>query len=114
MRTEAQLKKHRIWNRKWKEANPEKNKASHMVSNWREHGIDMTFERYEQMVEDQQGRCAICKRHRSEFKQNLSVDHNHETGKVRGLLCAACNRGIGLMGDSADMMRAGADYLEKE
>ncbi len=36
--------------------------------------------------------CAICKRPRTEFKNNLSVDHNHKTGKIRGLLCFYCNK----------------------
>lgn len=36
--------------------------------------------------------CAICKKHRSEFKNNLSVDHAHRTGRIRGLLCFRCNK----------------------
>lgn len=36
--------------------------------------------------------CAICKRHESEFKKRLAVDHSHKTGRVRGLLCFYCNK----------------------
>lgn len=36
--------------------------------------------------------CAICKKHESNFKKRLAVDHNHKTGKVRGLLCYRCNK----------------------
>lgn len=36
--------------------------------------------------------CAICKKHESSFKKRLAVDHNHKTGKVRGLLCYYCNK----------------------
>lgn len=46
-----------------------------------------------QKLSDAQGaKCAICSRHESEFKNKLGVDHNHKTGKVRGLLCYFCNK----------------------
>ena len=49
----------------------------------------MTWERYQQMLEERDHRCEICgKRPR---KQALAVDHNHKTGEIRGLLCAYCN-----------------------
>jgi len=57
---------------------------------------------------EQKDCCAICGR-----LKRLQVDHNHLTGKVRGLLCGSCNRGIGLLGDSLDVLRAGVAYLEK-
>ena len=41
--------------------------------------------------------CAICNRHRDEFKRNLSVDHDHKTGKVRSLLCIICNTNVGVV-----------------
>jgi hypothetical protein len=44
------------------------------------------------MFKAQEGCCAICARHESQFKIKLSVDHNHKTGKVRALLCYPCNR----------------------
>jgi hypothetical protein len=47
------------------------------------------------MFEDQKGCCGICKRHQSEFKKRLGVDHNHSTGKIRKLLCDRCNLGLG-------------------
>ena len=46
---------------------------------------------YRAMFEKQDGKCAICKRHQSELSKKLSVDHDHKTGKVRGLLCSHCN-----------------------
>jgi len=59
----------------------------------------------------QEGRCAICKRHQSEFRRRLDVDHSHSTGKVRGLLCVACNRGIGFFEESAARLVAAVTYL---
>jgi hypothetical protein len=61
----------------------------------------LTPERFDEMVVDQEGRCAICRR---EFPQTPHVDHDHETGKVRGLLCRRCNIMLGWfdrMGDQA-------------
>jgi len=55
------------------------------------HCYGLTLEDYDKMLKDQDYRCAICRRSQSLFKYNLHVDHNHSTGKVRGLLCAGCN-----------------------
>lgn len=55
---------------------------------------------------DQEGRCAIC---RSEVK--LHIDHDHETGKFRGLLCGPCNRGLGMFKDNPDLLISSAAYL---
>ncbi|MDP1614799.1 MAG: endonuclease VII domain-containing protein [Methylococcales bacterium] len=50
---------------------------------------------YDKMKEQQGGYCAICGKHQTELKRHLAVDHNHTTGKIRGLLCDKCNIGIG-------------------
>ncbi len=71
----------------------------------------MTLEQYEALYKKQTGRCAICGRNRSEFKTALSVDHDHTTGKVRGLLCHDCNTGLGKFGDSVFTLNLAADYL---
>ncbi len=55
-------------------------------------------EDYKKLFEKQNGKCAICE---LTFKESLCVDHNHKTGKVRGLLCHNCNRAIGLFKDNA-------------
>jgi hypothetical protein len=62
------------------------------------------------MVEAQGGKCLIC----GEIpNKNLSVDHNHITGKIRGLICNSCNIAIAKAKDSPILLRAMADYLEK-
>lgn len=70
----------------------------------REYGI--TLEIYEAMEREQNGRCSIC-----EKPEPLHVDHNHATGKVRGLLCSACNRALGGFGDSSERLDKAANYL---
>lgn len=74
----------------------------------------ITSEDYAEMFEAQGGVCDKCKRpppnHRKKF---LAVDHNHETGQVRGLLCDNCNRGIGLLGDTVESLTDAVNYLKK-
>lgn len=71
----------------------------------------ITLEEYNELFEKQNGRCAICGNHRSESKRNFDVDHNHKTGKVRGLLCRRCNSGLGLFGENTDIFEKAIDYL---
>lgn len=72
---------------------------------------DLDIEDYWQMHEDQGNVCAIC--HKEDpVNGKLSVDHDHHTGKVRGLLCFPCNTGIGKLGDSYETVQAAADYLK--
>ena len=70
----------------------------------------LTPAEYAARLEAQSGACAICG---GRDARRLSVDHNHETGAVRGLLCRNCNVGIGALGDDADVLRRAAEYLEK-
>jgi hypothetical protein len=58
----------------------------------------------------QDGRCAVC---RAEFTERPHTDHNHTTGKVRGLLCRSCNHAIGFMSDQPERLRQAARYLEE-
>ena len=77
----------------------------------------ITFDEYVSMLDKQGGVCAICKRQeRARNKidgvvRALAVDHDHETGRVRGLLCGSCNRGIAKLGDDPDRLRSAAAYL---
>ena len=70
----------------------------------------LTPERFEQMVADQGGVCAICDEPPAQGS-SLYVDHDHATGDVRGLLCRQCNAGIGMLKDDAAIVRRAADYM---
>lgn len=77
---------------------------------------DLSREEYDRLFEDQGGVCAICRQpetrlHRGRVRM-LSVDHDHTTGRVRGLLCRNCNSAIGLLGDDPDLLRSALAYLE--
>lgn len=67
-------------------------------------------EDYGALFDAQDGRCAICREEPAE-DQFLHIDHDHETGRVRGLLCPPCNMGLGHFRDNADRMTAAVAYL---
>lgn len=70
----------------------------------------LTPEKYAETVEAQQNKCAICFKHMDE----PHIDHDHETGVVRGLLCGRCNRGIGNFDDDPIRLEAAIRYLNAE
>lgn len=74
--------------------------------------FNLTIEDYDRMFKNQNGKCKICKRHQDEFKQRLSVDHNHLTGKVRGLLCSKCNIALGTIENTKFYLKL-LQYLEE-
>jgi hypothetical protein len=88
--------------------------------NWKVR-FGITREDYDRMLKEQGGRCAVCKTtnpngptSNSNKMKNFSVDHCHQTGAIRGLLCTACNRGIGLLGDTVEAILEALRYLQKE
>jgi len=96
---------------RWLENNmhkrPEINRNSRLR---REYGISP--EDYHQMIEDQNGRCAICKRLFTNDKaMSPHVDHDHSTKWVRGLLCNTCNTAIGMFREDPYVMAAAIDYI---
>lgn len=80
---------------------------------------NLTVEQYDKMVEDQNGLCAICGKnpaiinayHDNNRHKKLVVDHNHKTGKIRGLLCNNCNRILGLVKEDPYVLHTMCIYL---
>lgn len=78
----------------------------------RSYGI--TIEQYEEMLKEQRGMCRICKIPRPGGKgSHFHVDHDHNTKKVRGLLCHHCNTGLGAFKDSFDLLNKAAQYIKE-
>lgn len=100
----------KIYNRLWRKNNTgvikEYNRLAKLKANY---GI--TTKQYEEIVNKQNGKCAICD---CEPKTRyLHVDHCHKTNKIRGLLCHNCNTGIGLLKESKDIFIKAIKYLEE-
>ena len=69
----------------------------------------LTKDDYQQMLENQRGRCAICGK--EPIRRKLAVDHDHETGLIRGLLCFRCNFGLGWFQDDISRLRRAVSHL---
>jgi len=89
-------------------------KARSKAHRLRKYGL--TSEQYEVLKVAQSNRCRICWQEETKVKREqvceLAIDHDHETGEVRGLLCDSCNRGLGFLKDDANLLREAAAYLE--
>ncbi len=80
--------------------------------------FDMSLEQYKNISKSQDNVCAICRLPETSKPQNgrtknLAVDHCHKTGKIRGLLCGKCNKGIGLLQDNEEILMSAISYLKK-
>lgn len=82
-------------------ANPEREAARSRRKNY-----GLREEQFEAMLAAQGGRCPICR-----VGEATSVDHCHATGRIRALLCRACNAGLGFFADDPQLLRAAAAYL---
>jgi Recombination endonuclease VII len=98
----------------WIKANPDRVKEHARLRTWRANG--WTKELYEAAWVAQNGKCAICPRRLSRAWRHIDsafADHDHETGKPRGILCRNCNTALGLVKDSIQWMDDAKAYLEK-
>jgi hypothetical protein len=85
------------------------------------HAYGITLQEYNEMLEEQDHKCATCgttepggrKSGRGGGTNVFVVDHCHDTGKVRGLLCHSCNRAMGLLGDNVSVIESMIKYLEE-
>lgn len=86
-------------------------------SNYKLRRYGITSEKYHELNQQQQQVCAICglqneiSRHGT--RKSLCVDHDHETGEVRGLLCTPCNVALGNLRDSVELLNKAIEYLNK-
>jgi hypothetical protein len=100
--------------KEWRENNP---RRARTLALKRHFGI--TADDYDEMHERQHGLCAVCQKpervidKRTGKPYQLAVDHNHATGVIRGLLCANCNRAIGMLQEDTTTLRNAAQYLER-
>lgn len=113
-RNPEQHKKKRLAYVSWQERNPRAHKHNLLRFKY-----GMTVDHYEQLMRDQDGKCAVCGGvergidHRSGKPRALSVDHCHATGTIRGLLCADCNRCIGMARENISVLSKMISYLSK-
>lgn len=128
----ANAEKSAACSRRYRERHPER--AKNALANYRErmrkehpevvakwyrhthlrHLYKMEPERYYEMMAMQKKRCAICRRlHVEEKGKRLQVDHHHQSGRIRGLLCQDCNAGIGCLRESPRILRAALKYLRE-
>jgi hypothetical protein len=82
--------------------------ARHTEIRFKKYGVTKHW--YEDKLKEQQNCCGICNR---EFVSSPHIDHNHETGDVRGLLCYSCNSAIGKFQDNPEILQNAIDYLAK-
>lgn len=105
--------------------NPDKAKQYYKTKTKEQHlkymlkrNYNITIEFYNELNEKQGGVCAICKtacvymdKDGNQFTRRLAVDHCHETGNIRGLLCSSCNGGLGLFKDDIKLLKNTIKYL---
>ena len=104
----ARSEKGKQYLKKWRDNNKESRREYNLKTTY---GI--TLEDYNIMLFEQDGCCAICNTHHTEAKRGLVVDHNHNTGEVRGLLCDNCNLTLGKINDDINILKSAIKYLKK-
>lgn len=97
--------------RNWADKTPEERRDHHLRRRYK-----ITFDDFKKMVEEQDGKCLTCSKDLVLIPDKLGhdaacVDHCHETGKVRGILCNNCNRAIGLVKEDIEVLRNMINYL---
>ena len=100
--------KRREAKRLWRINNPEKAREQSYRKKLAKFGL--TFEQYQERLKQQKGVCALCGKENSNG-QRLAVDHNHETGKIRGLLCLVCNVALSRLEKDRNWAKKAVEYL---
>lgn len=92
--------------RVYRASNPDYAKNYRRLQGLKKYGL--TEDSFKELLEYQNGLCAICK-----MEPGTHVDHDHETGHVRGILCANCNTGIGMLKDDSIIVENASKYLRE-
>lgn len=98
-------------NRKKNRGTKDKSDKEYKTHVLRTYGVSP--EEYNEAFKQQEGCCKICGTHELEHKKRLYVDHCHETGEFRGLLCQSCNSMLGYAKDNIETLKKGIEYLNK-
>jgi recombination endonuclease VII len=106
--TEEAKDRRRAGTREWVKANPDKVFEQKCLRRF-----GMSLADYEGMRAAQGGGCACCGAKVNKSGRRLGVDHDHQTGEVRGILCHHCNAGLGAFGDDPARLRLAIEYLKK-
>ncbi len=110
---EENLEKMKARSKQWYQDNKARAAVNSKKSKLRtQYGISL--ETYDAMMEEQKWHCPICgvELNKEETATSPRIDHNHETGQVRGILCMKCNSGLGMFKDSPLLLMRAAAYLE--
>lgn len=109
---------------KWKKDNPDKSAASVRRFYWKHraqcilkrrcYNVGITTKEYLEIFRLHNGKCDICGVSHLELNKGLCIDHNHETGKIRGLICDNCNKMLGHSKDNPIILENAITYLQKE
>lgn len=98
--------------KKYRDSNPDAHKATVFKSVLKRScaQVGISVEQFHQLSAAQDGKCFLCNNPPS--GPRLLLDHNHDTGKFRALLCTNCNTGLGMFRDNPELLRRAAEYLE--
>ena len=73
---------------------------------------NISLKEYNQLLDFQGGSCALCQKPLERLSRRINIDHDHDTGEVRGLLCTGCNTGLGHLGDDIEGLERALYYLK--
>lgn len=94
--------------RKYRLNHPQSTQEAQRRKVLKQYGI--TEDEYDIILFEQEDKCAICGKHKNDFEQSLCIDHIHETGEIRGLLCKQCNLGLGNFKDNVEVLQSAIKY----
>lgn len=104
-------KQRKVWNSR----SPKRRLEQHL-----KYKYSFSFENFQVMWEEQKGNCAICSLTLPDLliyedrRRGYAIDHNHDTGEVRGILCLNCNSLLGLSGDNPKVLESAINYLNNK